>query len=131
MRISSDPVLSQSVALDVRPARLGVLVSTPRDINWMSVYESALAAQTRYWGGSHQLLLPAEDFGAEEIFWALADLLDADFYATHSLTWGDMERVAPATHRTERARLIEELTKAGHDRSVIEDARIWAVRSGS
>jgi hypothetical protein len=97
-------------------------------VRWEQTFEAVLASQSRLWGGSGSVLFPAEDGLAEnELFWALAELLDADYLATASFThrdffeldpaagesWAEQERAAmdrdiPGAPANERERLIEQ-----------------------
>ena len=53
---------------------------------WQRSYEMALAAQSRLWGGTGDLILPAtDDIADNELFWALADRVDADYFGSAAL----------------------------------------------
>jgi len=66
-----------ALAMAARPARLGLLVEAElKGIHWLRMFESALAAQSRFWGGKGNLILPlTQDFTDQEIFWAWHDPL--------------------------------------------------------
>lgn len=82
-----------------RPARLGLLVEAElKGVHWLRMFEGALAAQSRFWGGRGNLLFPlTKDFGSHELFWALADIFDADAFVTYAPTWREMENIDPTT----------------------------------
>ena len=80
------------MTLGVRPPRVGVLVPAIPNISWLNLFELAIATQSRIWGGSGNLVFPAtEGLDEHELFWELADRLDADHWATYTVTYGDME----------------------------------------
>jgi hypothetical protein len=63
---------------------------------WMSVFESAIAAQTRVWGGSANLVFPlAEDLEQHELLWSLLDLFDPDLLLTYVGAVADLEQFDP------------------------------------
>lgn len=89
-----------ALAMAARPARIGLLVETQvQGVHWLRMFESALAAQARFWGGHGNLLFPlTKDFTERELFWALADVFDADSFATYAPTWREMADIAPVVY---------------------------------
>src|SRR4051794_18666419 len=85
------------VAMGVRPVRFGVFV--PMDPNpdaWRAFCLSAISEQSRFWGGSNNLLFPmTDDFENNELFWALASIHDADRYIVHRPIVRDLDLVRP------------------------------------
>lgn len=80
-------------------------------LSWPLVAECALASQSQVWGGQANLLFPmTPGFDQSELFWALADRLDADTYVNFGLAAADMETVEPEWYRRERARIDSQLT---------------------
>ena len=95
------------LTLSARPPRLGVFVPMHTDMPWERCFEVALAAQTRLWGGSANLLFPAgDDLVDNELFWALADRLDADYFAAESFSANDLSTVNPAWFESWRDGLV-------------------------
>ncbi len=86
-----------SLAMAARPARLGLLVEAElKGVHWLRMFESALSAQSRFWGGRGNLLFPlTKDFTDHELFWALADAFDADAFVTYAPTWQEMSDIDP------------------------------------
>ncbi len=91
------------LAIAARPARLGLFVrSDIRGLPWPVLFEAALAAQSRFWGGNGNLIFPlTDDFHQREIFWALADIFDADSYVLYAPTWSEMAEIAPEYYEEE------------------------------
>jgi hypothetical protein len=59
------------------------------------MFIAALAALTRFWGGDQNLLFPLQDDLADhELFWALADRLDADHFLLYNGAAADLEYIA-------------------------------------
>jgi hypothetical protein len=84
------------LTLSARPPRLAVFVPMHEDMPWERCFEVALATQSRLWGGSSNLLLPAgADVLDSELFWALADRLDADYYTAASFSPHDLSTINP------------------------------------
>lgn len=68
------------------------------------MFEGALAAQSRFWGGQYNLVVPlTQDFTEHELFWRLMDLFDADSFLVYAPTWGEVERIAPQTYEEQIA----------------------------
>jgi hypothetical protein len=60
------------------------------------MFTAALAALTRFWGGDQNLLFPLQDdLASHELFWALADRLDADHFLVYNGAAADLEYLAP------------------------------------
>jgi hypothetical protein len=106
-----------------RPARLGLLVPTSiQGASWARLFESALAAQTRFWGGSGNLIFPLTlDLTDHALFWALADLFDADAYVTYAPTWREVEGFAPGYYAATMTSLRERMTGQQFDTTTIEE----------
>ena len=63
---------------------------------WQRSYEMALAAQSRLWGGTGDLIFPAtDDIADNELFWALADRVDADYFGSAAFTLRDLSEPNP------------------------------------
>jgi hypothetical protein len=62
----------------------------------MAMFEAALTAQTRFWGGSGNLIFPlAADFTEQDVFWALAEVFDPDAFVVYAPTLAEMEQLEP------------------------------------
>jgi hypothetical protein len=86
-----------AIAMSARPARLGLLVPAAiKGISWLAMFESALAAQSRFWGGAGNLIFPlGDDLTESEVFWAIAEAFDPDAFVTYSPTFGELETITP------------------------------------
>jgi hypothetical protein len=85
--------------------------TTLKDLPWLKLFESAIAAQGRFWGGSGNLMFPlTDDLADREIFWAIGDCFDADAYVTYAPTWGEMREFAPTVVEGEMDRLRRKVT---------------------
>lgn len=74
------------VGLGVRPPRVAIGIPSVRGISWLRLFEVAIAAQTRTWGGLGNLVFPLADRSPDsELFWALADRFDADAWGSYSV----------------------------------------------
>ena len=63
---------------------------------WQRTYEMALAAQSPLWGGDANLVLPAtNDIHDNELFWTLAERLDADYFVSAAFTHRDVGEADP------------------------------------
>jgi hypothetical protein len=83
-----------------------LLVPAITDVSWLRVFEASLAAQTRFWGGSGNLIFPLTlDLADRELFWELADRFDADAFVTYAPSWADVREFAPETYQ-ERVRNV-------------------------
>lgn len=84
------------VALAARPPRLAVFVQMPDDAPWERFFEMALAAQSRLWGGSANLIIPVTgDLVEHPLFWALAERFDADYFVSAAFTCRDVGIASP------------------------------------
>jgi hypothetical protein len=80
------------IGLGVRPPRVAVGVPDVRGISWLRMFEAAIAAQTRVWGGIANWPFPLNPrFTDSDLFWALADRFDADAWATYTPSIEDMQ----------------------------------------
>ncbi len=99
-------------SLGVRPARAVVLVPKVKGWSWLALFEGALAAQSRCWGGSANLVLPfSVDLKDRDLFWELADRFDADTFVTYEPTYADTQEILPAWHKSFMAKQRAEFTK--------------------
>jgi hypothetical protein len=104
------PSAGLRVGLGVRPPRVAIGVPSVKGISWPRLFEVAIAAQTRTWGGLGNLVFPLTDQSLDgELFWALADRFDADAWATYSVGVGDMETLDPKWFRERLARVRGQL----------------------
>jgi hypothetical protein len=103
------------ISMAARPARLGLLV--PADITglpWPQMFEAALATQSRFWGGSGNLVFPlTKRFAENEVFWVLAEIFDADAWLHYTPTVGEMEHLDPRYYATQVNALTEQMGEAG------------------
>jgi hypothetical protein len=107
-----------SAALGVRPMRAGVFIP-PADLGWQKMFAGALSSLTRFWGGSQNLIFPlVDDLDGHELFWALADRLDADHYLLYNGSTAELEMLAPEEYANRREQVAEHL--ANFDRQVVE-----------
>src|SRR4051794_22844811 len=108
------------IGLGVRPPRVAIGVPPVRGISWKRLFEAAIAAQTRTWGGSGNLPFPLTPrFTNSDLFWELADRFDADAFATYVPNVADMELLDrkwfAATEQQARAQLADESTDVVDD----------------
>ena len=83
------------------------------------MFTGALASLMRFWGGSQNLVFPlADDLGEHELFWALADRLDADHYLVYNGSIAELELLAPEQYAAGRAREAERLVE--FDQQIVE-----------
>lgn len=109
--------------MSARPARLGLLAPAAVDgISWLATFEAALAAQTRFWGGSGNLIFPlSADFTEQEVFWALAEVFDPDAFVAYAPTLAEMERLEPKFYAETIAGYEEKLAgKEGGERFIAD-----------
>jgi hypothetical protein len=72
-----------TLALGVRPPRVAIAVPMLEGFEWQRVFESAIAAQSRVWGGSGNLVFPLDgNLESNELLWTLLDLFDPDLLLT-------------------------------------------------
>jgi hypothetical protein len=82
------------VRLSARPTRVGLFVPHAENMPWLKTFEMALAGQSRLWGGGGNLLFPVtDDLADNELFWALAERLDPDYFAIASFSYRDLGEV--------------------------------------
>jgi hypothetical protein len=90
------PPAPLSAILVARPVRACIFVPAVEGVAWQRLVEHALAAQTRVWGGSSNLVVPMGwELGDDELFWRLVDRFDPDVVALHLPTYADVEEIAP------------------------------------
>jgi hypothetical protein len=121
--VGSEERTRLAAALAARPCRLGILVPVRyREAHWTHLFEAALAAQTRFWGGSGNLVFPlTEDFDQQEVFWALNERFDPDAFVNYTPTWNELRDISPVPHEAEQRRLRATMTKQGARPEEIED----------
>jgi len=103
MRVSTEPRSPAYVSLRARPVRIGVLVPEVPQLAWQSAFAGALSSQARIWGGIANLLLPLRDGLADsELFWALVELWDPDWYDVYAGSHRELEDLDPARYRAWR-----------------------------
>ena len=114
--------------MSVRPTRLGMLVPTGGlGVSWMVMFEAALAAQARIWGGRGNLIFPlTADLADREVFWELADRFDADAYITYAPTWAEVAEFAPAAHDAQ----MDELRRQAQERDITDVDDLIDQRNG-
>jgi hypothetical protein len=87
-------------SLGVRPPRVAVLIPRIRPWSYLTLFEAALAAQTRVWGGHGNLVFPLTvDLTERDIFWEIAERFDPDMFVVYSPTYADAHEIDPAWHR--------------------------------
>lgn len=109
--------------MSVRPARLGLLLQTNVEgVPWMSMFDAALAAHSRFWGASGNLIFPlTADFREQEVFWALADRFDPDAFVTYAPTRAEVREFAPGVYETVMSSLREQVSNADVGSDAAED----------
>jgi hypothetical protein len=94
--VSSAELTPATLALGVRPPRVAIAIPLHDQFEWHRVFESALASQSRVWGGSANLVFPlVDDLPSNELLWSLLDLFDPDLLLTHVGAIADLELVNP------------------------------------
>jgi hypothetical protein len=121
-----------TASMAVRPARVAVLVPKVEGWSWLAMFEGALAAQGRCWGGSANLLFPlSDDLTDNDVFWELADRFDADMYVAYSPVYADVQEILPDLHKSfidrQRARFTSEHGAETAERLVGEIAKHRAI----
>jgi len=92
-------------SLGVRPARVAVLVPRLKPLSHLALFEAALAAQARTWGGHGNLVFPlTPDMTQQDLFWALAELFDPDTFVVYSPTYEDASEIRSGSWRQQRRR---------------------------
>jgi hypothetical protein len=101
------------IAMAARPARLGLLVEAELSgIHWLRMFEGALAAQARLWGGKGNLIFPlTKDFTDQEVFWVLADIFDADSFVTYAPTWRELSTIASSIYDEHESAWRKQITE--------------------
>jgi hypothetical protein len=71
---------------------MGILVAEIPGLAWQTVFRGALASQVRVWGGSGNFVLPlCADTKDSEVFWALTELLDPDWWGVYAGSHRELE----------------------------------------
>jgi hypothetical protein len=113
------PPAPLSATLVARPVRACVFVPSVEGVAWQRLVEHALAAQTRIWGGQHNLVVPTGwELADDDLFWCLIERFDPDVIAQHVPTYADVEEIAPGGHADANRRLERELDELGFDPAV-------------
>ena len=108
------PPAPLSAILVARPARACIFVPAVEGVAWQRLVEHALAAQTRVWGGSFNLVVPMGwELADDELFWRLVDRFDPDVVALHLPTYADVEEIAPDKYADVIAQRDQQLRDAG------------------
>lgn len=109
--------------MSVRPARLGLLVPTNVErVQWMTMFDAALAAHGRFWGASGNLIFPlTADLGEQEVFWAIADRFDADAFVTYAPTRAEMREFAPRVYDAAMGSLRDKVSKLDVGPNAVDD----------
>jgi hypothetical protein len=123
-----------ALSIAARPHRLAVLVPVGVEgWDWRRTFEAAIAAQTRVWGGSGNLVLPlpADGIGRHECFWRIAEVFDPDAFVTYMPTIRESEEIAPQEFESRRDQVRRKMEAAGNDPEEIarflaeDDERRW------
>jgi hypothetical protein len=125
-RSRESPSSHLPLAMSVRPTRLALLVPTTGldawGLSWVHLFEAALAAQTRVWGGSGNLIFPlTTELADHALFWKLADLLDADAFVTYAPTWAEVREFAPAAYDTHMEKVRRQASGLDVEPSAVDD----------
>jgi hypothetical protein len=114
---------SLPISVAARPARLAVLVASEIEgVNWRAMMEAAIASQTRFWGGSGNLILPLPRAGIDDgRFWAIAEIFDPDAFLIYSPTLGEAQEIAPLVVDGWDEDLRHRMGEQGFDSAQIED----------
>jgi hypothetical protein len=108
------PPAPLSAVLVARPVRACVFVPAVQGVAWQRLVEHALAAQTRIWGGTYNLVVPTGwEIGDDELFWRLIDRFDPDVVALHAPTHADVEGIAPEMYADWIAQADQQLRDLG------------------
>lgn len=130
------------VGLTARPTRVGVFLPLDDNFPWERMYEIALASQSRLWGGEGNLVFPATpDIEDSELFWALAERFDADYYVSASFSRRDLGDANPSWltewEQTTRASIDAQLSafsaavrESEFQRLLDEPAQWWTPDNG-
>jgi hypothetical protein len=99
-----------------------MVLTNVEGVPWMTMFDAALAAHARFWGASGNLIFPlTADFEDQEVFWALADRLDADAFVTYAPTRAEMREFAPAVYEAAMSSLREQASKLDVGPGGVED----------
>jgi len=104
---------------------MGVLVADIPGVAWQTAFRGALASQVRIWGGSGNLVLPLRaDTADSEVFWALAELLDPDWWGVYAGSNRELEDLDASTYAAWRADVDAQLANwpEGQREAVLADA---------
>lgn len=102
-------VVPVTATLGVRPHRVAVLVPNAF-LGWQKMFTGAITTQTRWWGGSQNLVFPfVDDLAERELFWRLLDVFDPDHFVIHTGARGDLEYLDPAGFAEARRRIEADL----------------------
>jgi hypothetical protein len=106
--LHEQPPVPLSATLDARPLRLLTLVPEFGPYSWLRLFEYALAAQGRAWGGAGNVVMPfSQPLRESELFWRIADVFDPDGIGVFVPRWGDLEVLDPDAYAAERASWVE------------------------
>jgi hypothetical protein len=112
MRLSVEARSPAYVTLTARPLRTGILVPDIPGLAWQMVFRGALATQVREWGGSGNFVLPLRaDTKERDVFWALVELFDADWWGVYGGSHCELEELDASIYATWRQQLDHELAK--------------------
>lgn len=108
------PPAPLSAVLVARPVRACVFVPDVEGVAWQRLVEHALAAQTRVWGGTYNLVVPTGwEIADDELFWLLIDRFDPDMVALHAPKRADVEEIAPEKYAAAMAQADQQLRDLG------------------
>jgi len=119
--------------LTARPFRVCVFVPGVEDVPWERMVEHALAAQTRVWGGSSNLIVPMHpEIEADDVFWRIVDRFDPDLIGLHVPALADAKEIAPEAYRDVIEKFDRDMEEQGFSQenraaalARIEDERFW------
>jgi hypothetical protein len=116
------PPAPLSAILVARPVRACIVVPSVEGVAWQRLVEHALAAQTRVWGGSYNLVVPGGlEVAEDELFWRLVDRFDPDVMGLHLPTFADVEEIAPDIYAEAVERLHQQLRDKGFEEQTRAD----------
>jgi hypothetical protein len=111
-----------NATLLARPARACILLSDRPGLDWKALTVAAIAARARIWGSPTNAILPVPSTPVQqELFWALASLLDPDTYLQHQPSWTDLADLTPGQYAKQEALLKRELRRLGADVSLVTE----------
>jgi hypothetical protein len=98
------------VSLVARPLRLGLLVPELSGVAWQAMFAAALSSQVRVWGGSQTLVMPLpERDGDQDLFWALVDRFDVDWWSLYVPSHDELVDLDPVADDAWRSELETDL----------------------